>query len=133
MREFRCESLGYDCSWKHIARTEDLLTDMVALHLRDVHGLPALDADRIGKIKNHFTYPSREDAEAAADIIIKEYNCDIQPECTWRYVAMTEELITQGVAAHAREAHGIHTLRHEMIARIKKSIHKWTGDKGKAA
>lgn len=132
MREFRCESLGYHCSWRHIA-TEELLTDMVALHLRDVHGEQALDSDRVGRIKNLFTYPSKEDAAAAADIVMKEYNCDMRPDCTWRYVAMTEDLITEGAAAHAREKHGLHTFRREMMARVKRSIHKWAGDKGKAA
>jgi predicted small metal-binding protein len=121
MREFRCESLGNNCSWKHIA-TEELLTDMVALHLRDVHGVQALDSDMVGRIKNLFTYPTKADAAAAADLVMKEYNCDISPECTWRYIAMTEELIADGAAVHAREAHGIREFSPEMIAHVKKSI-----------
>ena len=76
MREFRCSSLGYQCSWKHIA-TEELLADMVALHLRDVHGVQALDNEMVGKIKNLFTYPTKADAAGAADLVMKEYNCDM--------------------------------------------------------
>lgn len=128
MREFRCESLGNKCGWKHVA-TEELLADMVALHLRDVHGVQALDSDMVGKIKNLFTYPTESDAAGAADTVMKEYNCDMDPECAWRYIAMTEELIADGAAVHAREAHGITEFSPEMIARVKRSIHPWTGDK----
>lgn len=132
MREFRCESLGYNCSWKHIA-TEELLADMVALHLRDAHGVQAVDSDMVGRIKNLFTYPTREDAAGAADAVIKEYNCDMGPECTWRYIAMTEDLITEGAAAHAREKHGIREFTREMAAKVKKAVRKWRGDRKKAA
>lgn len=132
MREFKCSSLGYNCSWKHIA-TEELLADMAALHLRDVHGLQELDNEMVGRIKNLFTYPTREDAAEAADLVMKEYNCDMGPECTWRYVAMTEELISEGAEAHAREKHGIKDFTRGFAARIKSSIRKWTGGKKKAA
>ena len=133
MREFKCSSLGYECSWKHIA-TEELLADMAALHLRDVHGVQSLDNAMVGKIKNLFTYPTKADAAAAADLVMKEYNCDMGPECTWRYVAMSEDLISQGAAAHAREKHGIRELTTDMVARVKASIRKWTGEgKRKAA
>ncbi len=132
MRAFQCSYLGYRCSWNHIA-TEDLLTDMVALHLRDVHGIREVDSDMIGKIRNLFTYPTAADAAGAADLVMKEYNCDLGPECTWRYIAMTEDLITDGVAVHAREVHGIREFSQALIAQVKKSIHEWTGDGRKAA
>ncbi len=128
MREFRCSSLGYSCSWKHIA-TEELLTDMAALHLRDVHGVRAIDSAMVGKIKNLFFTPTKSDAAGAVDLIMKEYNCDIGPDCTWRYIAMTEDLIADGAAVHARERHGIKEFSPEMIARVKRSIHAWTGEK----
>jgi predicted small metal-binding protein len=99
---------------------------MAAVHLRDVHGMNALTPDMVGKIKNLFTVPSSRDAAAAADLVLKEYNCDMDPECTWRYIAQTEELIADGVAVHAREAHGIKEFTPEMIAKAKKSIHEWT-------
>ncbi len=128
MKEFLCRSLGNDCGWRHIARTEDLLADVVAVHLRDIHGVYALTSDMMGKIKNLFTVPSPMDAAAAADLVLKEYNCDMDPECTWRYIAQTEELIADGVAVHARDSHGIREFTPEMIAKVKKSAHEWTGE-----
>ena len=47
MREFKCASLGNNCTWKHIAKTEELLADVVALHLRDVHGMKAVSQDMV--------------------------------------------------------------------------------------
>ena len=91
MREFRCESLGNKCSWKHIAKTEELLADIVAIHLRDVHGVKEVGPDMLGKIKNLFLNPSAVDAANAANIVLKEYNCKVKPECNWRYIAMTEK------------------------------------------
>lgn len=127
MREFACRNLGYDCNWKHIARTEELLADIVAVHLRDVHGVEEVSPDMLGKIKNLFTFPTAADAAGAADLVLKEYNCDMGPECTWRYIAMTEELIADGAAVHAREAHGIKEFTPEMIARVKRSAREWKG------
>ncbi len=132
MREFKCSSLGYKCSWKHIA-TEELLADMAALHLRDVHGVQEIDNEMVGRIKNLFTYPTEADAAGAADLVMKEYNCDMGPECTWRYVAMTEELISEGAAVHAREKHGVKNFTREMADKVKGAVRKWTGGKKKAA
>ena len=128
MREFKCASLGNKCTWKHIERTEELLADVVALHLRDVHGVKEISPDMLGKIKNSFSAPTAADAAAAADLVLKEYNCDLDPKCTWRYIAMTEELIADGAAVHAREAHGIKEFTPEMIAKVKKSAHEWKGE-----
>ncbi len=127
MKEFACKSLGYNDNWKYIARTEELLADMVAVHLRDVHGVNALSPDMVGKIKNSFSNPSQADAAAAADLVLKEYNCDMEPECTWRYIAQTEDLIADGVAVHAREAHGVKEFSPEMMAKVKKSARVWKG------
>jgi predicted small metal-binding protein len=133
MREFKCSSLGYGCSWKYIA-TEELLADMVALHLRDVHGVQAIDSDMVGTIKNLFSYPTKADAAEAADLVMKEYICELGPGCTWRYIAMTEDLITDGAAMHAREKHGIRDFSPEMMAGGKRSIRNWAGgEKSKAA
>jgi predicted small metal-binding protein len=132
MREFKCSSLGYDCSWKHIER-EELLADMVALHLRDVHGVQALDNEMVGKIKNLYTFPTKEDAAEAADLVMREYNCDMGPECTWRYVAMSESLISEGAEKHAREKHGVKDFTQELRDKVMASIRKWTGEKKKKA
>jgi predicted small metal-binding protein len=131
MREFRCKSLGNKCSWKHIARTEELLADMVAIHLRDVHGVREVGPEMLGKIKNLFLNPSSVDADKATDLVLKEYNCTIGPNCTWRYIAMTEELIADGAAVHAREAHGVREFTPEMIARVKNSSHEWDAEEMK--
>ena len=133
MREFECKSMGNDCNWKHIAKTEELLADVVAVHLRDVHGVREVGPDMVGKIKNLFKFPTAADAAGAADLVLKEYNCDMGPECTWRYIAMTEELIADGAAVHAREKHGITDFSPELIARVKQSIHDWTGEEKRTA
>jgi predicted small metal-binding protein len=131
MREFKCSSLGNNCTWKHIAKTEELLTDVTAIHLRDVHGVQAVSPDMMGKIKNLFSNPTAVDADRAADLVLKEYNCDMGPGCTWRYIAMTEELIADGVSVHAREAHRIEEFTPEMIARVKRSAHEWEWEREK--
>ncbi len=125
-REYYCRSIGIDCSWRHIARTEELLLDAAALHLRDVHGETALDKERIAQIRNSFSRPSSE-VEAGSDIpVMKEFRCrDIGMQCDWRYLAQTEELIVDGAAVHARDAHGIKEFSPEMIAKVKSSIHEW--------
>src|SRR5574341_804367 len=76
MKEFACKSLGNNCGWRHIARTEELLADVVAVHLRDVHGVNGLAPDKVGKIKNLFTNPTPVEAEAAENLVLKEYACD---------------------------------------------------------
>ncbi len=128
MKEFACASLGNNCTWKHIAMTEELLADIAAIHLRDVHDVQEISSDMVGKIKNLFTSPTGADAARSADLILKEYNCDMDPECTWRYIAMTEELIADGAAVHAREAHGVKEFTPEMIAKVKKLAHEWKGE-----
>ncbi len=128
MKEFACASLGNKCSWKHVARTEELLADIAAIHLRDVHGVQEVGPDMLGRIKNLITPPSGSDAVRSGDPVLKEYNCDMGRECTWRYIAMTEELIADGAAVHAREAHGIKEFTPEMVARVKNSAHVWEGE-----
>lgn len=125
-REFSCKKLGYDCSWKHVAKTEDLLLDMAALHLRDVHGVQALNTDMVGKVKNSFTYSAYLTEDQTELPVMKEFSChDIGSPCNWHYLAQTEELIVDGVAVHAREAHGIKEFSPEMIAKVKNAIHVW--------
>jgi predicted small metal-binding protein len=128
MREFKCASLGNKCNWKHIARTEELLADIVAVHLRDVHGVTAISADMVGKIKNVFSNPSPADAAAAERLVLKEFKCkDLGMTCDWRYIAQTEELLADGVAVHARSAHGIKEFTPEMMTKVKNLAHEWNG------
>lgn len=129
MREFTCRSLGYDCGWKHLARTEELLTDVVAIHLRDVHEVPELTQDMVVRIKRVFTDGEhiempREDEEP----ILKEFQCrDLGMDCGFRYIAQTEDLITDGVAVHAREVHGITEFSSELKVKVANSLHEWKG------
>ena len=127
MREFSCESLGNGCTWKQNARTEELLTDIVAVHLRDVHGISALGPDMLGKIKNAFSNPSSVEAEESETQVMKEYTCDLGAKCGWHTVALTEELIADSVAVHAREAHGIMEFTPEMKTRVENALHAWKG------
>jgi predicted small metal-binding protein len=128
MREFKCASLGNQCTWKHIAKTEELLTDVVAIHLRDVHGMKALDTEMVGKIKNAFSNPNPLEAREAAGLVMKEFKCkDLGYSCNWKYIAQTEELIADGVAVHTREAHGIKDFTPEMKAKVENALHEWRG------
>ncbi len=129
MREVTCRSLGNDCGWKHIARTEELLTDVVAVHLRDVHGVAALTQEMVGNIKNAFSKAAPlelKDNDKA--LVLKEFKCkDLGTDCGFRYIAQTEELIADGVAVHAREAHGIKEFSSEMATKVKNLSHEWKG------
>ncbi len=129
MKEFSCKSLGYNCGWKHTARTVELLTDMVAIHLRDVHGVASLTPDTLGRIKHAFSngesvaIPQEND-----ELVLKEFKCsDLGMNCGFRYIAQTEELITDGVALHAREAHGITEFTSELKVKVANSLHAWKG------
>ena len=127
MREFKCSKLGHKCSWKHIAKTEELLADVVAVHLRDVHGQQSLNSDMVAKIKNSFSSPGPIEAKGAESLSLKEYRCDLGKGCGWKYIAQTEELIVDGVAVHAREAHGIREFSAEMKVNVEKSLQAWKG------
>jgi len=128
MREFTCANLGYQCNWKYMGRTEELIVDVVGLHLRDVHEVQEVDADLIGKIKNSLSNPSDIDARKADELVMKEFNCkDLGTSCGWHYIAQTEELLADGVAVHAREAHGIKEFTPELSAKVKVLAHAWRG------
>ncbi|HEY6010318.1 MAG TPA: DUF1059 domain-containing protein [Nitrospirota bacterium] len=128
MRELKCADLGYQCSWKHIARTEELLADITAIHLRDIHGVTALNADMVGRIKNAFSIPAPTEAAEARDLALKEFKCaDLGTGCGWKYIAQTEDLIVDGVAVHAREAHGIKEFTPELKVKVQNALHEWRG------
>jgi len=129
MREFACRSLGYNCGWKHIARTEELLMDVVALHLRDVHEVTDLTQDMVGRIKHIFASSEQVDLPSMnEEPILKEFKCsDLGMNCGFRYIAQTEELITDGVALHAREVHGITEFTSELKVKVANSLHTWKG------
>jgi predicted small metal-binding protein len=128
MRQFRCSSLGNKCSWKHIEKTEELLADVVALHLRDVHGVKAVGTEMLAKIKQAFSNPAPVEAKEAESAVLKEFRCsDLGQNCSWHYIAQTEELIVDGVAVHAREAHGITEFTPEMKVKVENALRPWKG------
>ena len=133
MKSFACKDYGYDCSWRHIERTEDLLADMAAVHFRDVHGVKEAGPETLTKIKNAFTEVSPVEAARAGNLMVKQYQCTLAPGCTFRYIAQTEDLLVDGAAIHAREAHGIREFTPEMMAKVKKSAIPWKGPAEKAA
>ncbi len=129
MREVACKSLGYNCGWKHVSRTEELLTDMMAVHLRDVHGIPDLTQEMVGKIKQAFSKAEPiETSRGEVEPTLKVVSCrDLGLDCNWRYIAQTEELIADGMAVHAREAHGLKEFTSEMATKVKNLAHEWKG------
>ncbi len=129
MREVACKSLGYDCGWKHVSRTEELLADVMAIHLRDVHKVPVLTQEMVGTIKNAFSKADPiETSEGDAEPSLKVVSCrDLGRDCNWRYIAQTEELIADGMAVHSREAHGIKEFTPEMATKVKNLAHEWKG------
>ncbi len=129
MREVTCRSLGHDCGWKQVARTEELLMDVVAIHLRDVHGVPALTQEMVGAIKQAFNNAEPiEVSTGDAEPGLKAASCkDLGFDCGFRYIAQTGELIADGIAMHAREAHGIMEFSQEMAARVKSMAQDWKG------
>jgi predicted small metal-binding protein len=128
MKAFACRDLGNDCSWKHSARTEELLLDVTAIHLRDAHQVNGITPEMIGRIKHLFTNPDPVNVAAEEGPVLKEVACrDLGMDCTWHYIAQTEELIADGMAVHAREAHGITEFTPEMAAKVKQLAHAWRG------
>lgn len=128
MRTIACSDLGHRCSWKASARTEDLLLDVAAVHLRDAHGKAVLTAEEIGKLRNMIGSENLPPQGTEDEPDFKEFRCaDMGNDCGWHYIALTEELIADGVAIHAREAHGIVDFTPEMIAKVKMAVHAWNG------
>jgi len=128
MKQFTCATLGYQCGWRHIAKTEELLADIAAIHLRDVHGVTAIDAAMVGKIKNAFSNPTTVEARETGELTMREFECrELGNSCGWKYIAQTEELIVDGVAMHAREVHGIKEFTPELKAKVENSLHEWRG------
>jgi predicted small metal-binding protein len=105
-----------------------LLTDVAAVHLRDVHGLTGINAEMVGRIKRSFSNPSPIEAREAEGLILKEFKCsDLGYKCNFKYIAQTEDLIVDGVAVHAREAHGIKDFTPELKAKVANALHAWKG------
>lgn len=103
MKEFPCSGLIPNCKGVLKAQTEELLAELVALHLRDVHGVQSVPPEKIAEIKRLFINPESSDSAFVVDRIFEKYNCDGDPECTWRYIAQAETILTGRDKVHERE------------------------------
>ena len=103
MKEFSCKNFGHNCNAVLQAQTEERLVEMVSLHLRSVHGVTSLSPENVAKIKNLLTNRTTPDAAYVVDRIFEKYNCDRDPECTWRYIAEAEMILKGDPTSHVRE------------------------------
>jgi predicted small metal-binding protein len=103
MKEFSCASIGVNCKTTLTAPTDERLLEMVSTHAREIHGMTAIPADMIGKIRNNFINRASSDAAYVVDRIFEKYNCDKDPECTWRYIAEAESILTGKSPVHEKE------------------------------
>jgi predicted small metal-binding protein len=103
MKKFTCASLGNNCNAAFIAPTEDRLVELVSLHLREVHGMTAISQDYVAQIKKLFSSRATADAAKVVDRIFEKYNCNGEPECSWRYIAEAEMILTGSPTVHAQE------------------------------
>jgi predicted small metal-binding protein len=107
MKEFTCRKLGNNCNAVLIAQSEEKLTELVSIHLRDVHGVTDIPQEKIAQIKNLFATHASQDAAAVVDRIFEKYNCSGEPECTWRYIIAAETILTGGTPGVHAEAVGV--------------------------
>ncbi len=121
--EIRCSDLGYaNCIWNAVANTEDKLVDYVAVHMRDEHGIINFTQEMITEVKKKLGPTSASLGEE--EPTMKEYQC---PDCDWRYIAQTVNLIADAAAVHARDEHGVTEFTEEMITEVKNSLKPWAG------
>ena len=103
MKEFACANLGKNCKVTLTAQTDERLVELVSLHLREVHGMTSLSQEKVADIRKLFTSRSNADAAKVVDRIFEKYNCNGEPECSWRYIAEAEMILNGGKVAHAQE------------------------------
>jgi predicted small metal-binding protein len=122
--EVKCSDLSHGgCSWFARANVEDKLVDIVAVHMRDYHEIKDFTQEMIAEVKNKLSAISFVFSEEG-DPVVKEYLC---PQCDWRYIAQTENLIADAAAMHARDKHNIEEFTEEMITEVKNSLKPWSG------
>jgi predicted small metal-binding protein len=81
----------------------------------------------VAAIKQKFSDPTPVEIEAAEELALREFRCDLGQGCSWHYIAQTEDLIVDGVAVHAREAHDIREFTQEMKVKVENSLRPWNG------
>ena len=102
MKQFNCKDLGHNCEEVLTAQTEERLVELASIHLRDVHGVSSLTPEAVAKMKNNFINRATSDAAYVVDRIFEKYNCDGEPECTWRYIVEAEMVMNSGKQALER-------------------------------
>ncbi len=102
MKAFSCAEMGNKCNVVLTAQTEDRLVDLASIHLRDAHGMMSLSQDDVARIRKLFVNEASPDAAYVVDRIFEKYNCSSDPQCTWRYIAEAEMILT-GNNVHTRE------------------------------
>ena len=103
MKEFSCASIGGNCKTTLSAPTDERLLELVSAHAREKHGMTAITEDMLGKIRNNFVNRTTSDAAYVADRIFEKYNCDKDPDCTWRYISEAESILTGEPSVHEKE------------------------------
>jgi predicted small metal-binding protein len=92
-----------DCNAVLSAQTEERLVELASLHLREVHGMTTLSQENVAEIKQLFAGGETADAARVVDRIFEKYNCNAEPECSWRYIAEAEMILTGDSTAHTQE------------------------------
>jgi predicted small metal-binding protein len=103
MKQLNCKDLGHNCDKVLTARTEDLLVDLAAMHLRDEHSVSAITPDIVSKVRNSIVNRTAFDAANVVDLIFEKYNCSGEPECTWRYIEEAEMILKGGTRVRRHE------------------------------
>jgi predicted small metal-binding protein len=106
MKVFSCADMGGNCSALLSAKTEERLAEAVSIHLRETHGMTEISQEMVGRIKQLFMNQAVSDAADVVDRIFEKYNCSGEPECTRRYIAEAESILTgnDGVRRHELKA-----------------------------
>jgi len=92
MKVFSCSSMVANCKATMKAETEERLAEMAAVHLRENHGMMSIPPEKMAEIRKLFTSPALSDSTYVVDRIFEKYNCDRDPECSWRYIAAAEAI-----------------------------------------
>ncbi len=103
MKQLSCASLGTGCNVVLTAPTEERLVEMASMHAREVHGMASLTEEMIGTIRQKMINRATSDAAYVVDRIFEKYNCTSDPECTWRYIAEAEAILTGNESVHSQE------------------------------
>ncbi len=103
MKQFSCSKLGNNCNVVMTAPTEERLVEMVSIHLREIHEMASISQEVVGQIKLNMVNRSISDAAYVVDRVMEKYNCSSDPECTWRYIAEAEMILTGDRSVHSRE------------------------------